>query len=117
MKRTEKGFFFFPFFLFNFLTTLCGMQDLSFPARDRTPALEALSLNHWTAMAVPRMAFLTRTQQHDLGKRILSRESGAMDSCSELLFCSFGQGGQDLWTWGVPLPITGGPSLQGKNTS
>lgn len=25
-----------------------------------------------------------------------------MDSCSELLFCSFGQGGQDLWTWSFP---------------
>ena len=76
------------------------MQDLSFPSRDRTPTVEALSLNYWMAMAVLRRDILKK--QHDLGKRILSRESGAVDSCSELLFCSFGQGGQDLWTWSFP---------------
>ena len=33
----------------------CGMQDLSFPTRDRTcaPAVEAQILNHWTARETP----------------------------------------------------------------
>ena len=35
----------------------CGMWDLSFLARIRTPALEAWSLNHWTARKVPEEGF------------------------------------------------------------
>ena len=35
----------------------CGMKDGSYPTRDQThtPALEVLSLNHWTAREVPCM--------------------------------------------------------------
>ena len=41
-------------FLLLFLASQFGMQDLSSPTRDRTPALGAQSLNHWTAREVPR---------------------------------------------------------------
>ena len=46
--------FFVSFFYF--LAMLRGMWDLSSPTRDRTCALalEAWSLNHWTAREVPR---------------------------------------------------------------
>ena len=51
--------FFFLFFsfsvFFNFLALSPSMQDLSSPTRDRAapPAVEAHSLNHWTAREVP----------------------------------------------------------------
>ena len=43
------------FFIFNFLTMPRGVQDPSSPTRDQTrdPAVEALSLNHWTTKEVP----------------------------------------------------------------
>ena len=42
------------FFVFLFLAALCIMRNSSL-TRDRTcaPAVEALSLNHWTAREVP----------------------------------------------------------------
>ena len=51
--HTEHTFFFF-------LAVPRSMWDLSSPTRDRThtPALEVWSLNHWTAMEVPRTYIL-----------------------------------------------------------
>ena len=49
-----------------FLAMLHGMCDLSSPTRDRTlaPALEAPSLNHWTAREVPEPILLTALLAH-----------------------------------------------------
>ena len=50
----------FIFFIFIFLAMPCGMQDLSSPTRETEPvppALEAWSLNHWTARGVPLSDF------------------------------------------------------------
>ena len=45
---------FFKIIFFNFLATLKGMWDLTSLTRDRTapPALETLSLTHWTTREV-----------------------------------------------------------------
>ena len=47
--------------IYLFLATLCGMWDFSSLTRDRTwgpPAVEAQSLNHWTAREISRSVLL-----------------------------------------------------------
>ena len=57
-----RSLFVFCLFFFLFLASLHGIQDLSSLTRDRThaPAVEAQSVNHWTAREVPSLHFLMR---------------------------------------------------------
>ena len=59
-RLTIKIFFMLSSHLHFFFAMLCGKWDLSSPSKDYThaPALQAWSLNHWTARRVPPTLFM-----------------------------------------------------------